>query len=199
MPALKNARHEAFACAIVKGMTAAAAYVAAGYKADDGNAIRLTGNDKVAARIAELKGEAAGDAVMTAKEVLEGLSVLARSNMQDYVGALGQVLDVGQLTREHAAAVHELTIDTYMEGHGDDAEPVKRVKLKLYDKRAALVDLGRHHGLFKDKLEHTGKDGNPIETKDVTPRSDLDAARRIAWLLNAAASAPPPEKDKPDG
>jgi hypothetical protein len=35
-------------------------------------------------------------------------------------------------------------------------------------------------------------------TKEV---SDLDAGRRIAWLLNAAASAPvaPSEKDEPNG
>jgi phage terminase small subunit len=30
------------------------------------------------------------------------------------------------------------------------------IKVKLHDKRAALVDLGRHLGLFKDKVEHSG-------------------------------------------
>lgn len=33
------------------------------------------------------------------------------------------------------------------------------LKLKLHDKRAALVDLGKHLGLFRDRLEVTGKDG----------------------------------------
>jgi phage terminase small subunit len=99
-----------------------------------------------AARVAELKDEAARGAVLTTREVLEGLSRLAVSNMQDYVGAHGQLLDMSQLTREHAAALQEVTIDTYMDG----AREVKRVKFKLYDKRAALVDLGRHYKLFTD-------------------------------------------------
>jgi phage terminase small subunit len=142
MPQLKNSRHEAFARAIVKGQAAGVAYMTAGYKRDDANALRLTRNDKVAARIAELKEAAADATIMDRRETLQGLTMLARSNMQDYIGAHGQLLDISQLTREHAAAIHELITETYVEGHGEDAEPVKRVKLKLYDKRAALVDIG---------------------------------------------------------
>jgi phage terminase small subunit len=50
-----------------------------------------------------------------------------------------------------------------MDGSGENAREVKRVKLKLADKRAALVDLGRHHRLFTTKFEHGGKDGGPVE------------------------------------
>ena len=38
MPALKNPRHEAFAQAVARGMSASAAYVEAGYKANRHNA-----------------------------------------------------------------------------------------------------------------------------------------------------------------
>jgi len=38
------------------------------------------------------------------------------------------------------------------------------LKIKLYDKKSALTDLGKHFGLIKDLHEHTGKDGGPIET-----------------------------------
>jgi hypothetical protein len=38
-------------------------------------------------------------------------------------------------------------------------------KIELYDAHASLVDIGKHHGLFKETIEHTGKDGGPIETK----------------------------------
>lgn len=54
---LKNARHERFATAIASGMPASRAYVEAGYAANDGNAVRLKGNEKVAARIAELEAK----------------------------------------------------------------------------------------------------------------------------------------------
>ncbi|WCA57781.1 terminase small subunit [Agrobacterium tumefaciens] len=30
------------------------------------------------------------------------------------------------------------------------------IKLKLHDKRAALVDIGKHLGMFTDKIEHSG-------------------------------------------
>lgn len=52
---LKNARHERFATAIAHGMPANQAYVEAGFAYNEGNAIRLKGNEKVAARIAELE------------------------------------------------------------------------------------------------------------------------------------------------
>lgn len=151
MPALDNARHEAFARAMVEGKSAVAAYVAAGYRktSADANATRLMENDGVSIRIAELKAEAAKGSVLTAQQVLEGLSRLAGSNMADYVGAHGQFLDVAQLTRDQAAAVQEVTIETRTQ----DDTLVTRTKLKLYDKRAALTDLGRHYGLFKDKLD----------------------------------------------
>lgn len=37
------------------------------------------------------------------------------------------------------------------------------LKIKLHDKRAALVDIGKHLGMFAEKVEHTGKDGGPIQ------------------------------------
>jgi phage terminase small subunit len=40
--------------------------------------------------------------------------------------------------------------------------------------------LGKHIGMFKDRLEVTGKGGGPIETVDMTP---TEQARRIAFAL----------------
>lgn len=40
--------------------------------------------------------------------------------------------------------------------------------------------LGKHLGMFKERVEHTGKDGGPIETAEV---SDRDIAQRAAFLL----------------
>jgi phage terminase small subunit len=44
----------------------------------------------------------------------------------------------------------------------------------------SLELLGKHLGMFPDKVEHTGANGGPIETKDV---SENEAARRIAFIL----------------
>lgn len=38
------------------------------------------------------------------------------------------------------------------------------IKLKLHDKRAALVDIGKHLGMFTDKVEHSGSVAITFET-----------------------------------
>jgi hypothetical protein len=46
-----------------------------------------------------------------------------------------------------------------------------------------LTTLARWHGKLNDRVEHTGKDGGPIETKDV---SNLDLCRQWLVLLRKA-------------
>ena len=55
MPPLQNARQEVFAQHLAEGKTKSQAYFLAGYSADDGNACRLTGKDKVKRRVVELQ------------------------------------------------------------------------------------------------------------------------------------------------
>ena len=57
MPALKNPRHEAFAQAHARGMSASASYVEAGYKANRHNAAALARKEHISVRVAELQEE----------------------------------------------------------------------------------------------------------------------------------------------
>jgi hypothetical protein len=57
MPALKNPRHEAFAQALARSMSASAAYVEAGYKANRHNAAALAREKHIRTRVAELQKE----------------------------------------------------------------------------------------------------------------------------------------------
>jgi phage terminase small subunit len=198
MPILRNNRHEAFARAIVEGSSGRAAYGAAGYRAKgaaaDANASRLLGNAKVSSRIAELKGVAAQASTVEATRVLDELAKLAFANMADYmrVGPDGDpVLDFSKLTRDQAAALVEVTVEDYLDGRGEDARQVRKVKFKLADKRGPLTDLGKHLGLFKERVEHSGPDGGPVEVKQV---SDIEAARWIGRLLSKVAG--PAKKDE---
>jgi phage terminase small subunit len=89
MPILKNCRHEAFARAIVRGSSATAAYIEAGYSrigAQPGGS-RLLSKGIISARILELKTQAAVGAVATSRQVLEELTKLALANAADYVNA----------------------------------------------------------------------------------------------------------------
>jgi phage terminase small subunit len=91
--------------------------------------------------------------------VIGELKKIAQANMMDYMRATpggDPYLDFSQLTKEQAAALAEVTVDDYVEGRGENARQIKRVRFKLCDKRAALVDLGRHLGMFTDNVRHSG-------------------------------------------
>jgi hypothetical protein len=74
VPTLSNSRHERFAQAFAVGESASSTYASAGYRYDRGNASRLTTNDSVAGRVAELHGAAVARAVITAEEVIGTLA-----------------------------------------------------------------------------------------------------------------------------
>src|SRR6476469_1187319 len=57
MPALSNARHEAFARALAAGKTQLEAYALAGFKPNSGNASPLAQHPDLGARVAELQAE----------------------------------------------------------------------------------------------------------------------------------------------
>lgn len=40
-------------------------------------------------------------------------------------------------------------------------------KIELYDAQTALIQLGKHHRLFTEKVEHSGPDGGPIQVREV--------------------------------
>lgn len=66
-----------------------------------------------------------------------------------------------------------------------------KVSIELYDAQAAQALLGRHHKLFVDRTELTGKDGAPIEVND--------ARSRLATILEKRAAAAAAESDtEPD-
>jgi phage terminase small subunit len=54
MGPLANQRHERFALFLAQGKTATEAYVLTGYKANDGNASRMKGNERILARVQEM-------------------------------------------------------------------------------------------------------------------------------------------------
>jgi hypothetical protein len=57
MPALKNPRHEAFAQALARSMSASAAYGQVGFKPHRANAATLARKEHISVRVAELQEE----------------------------------------------------------------------------------------------------------------------------------------------
>jgi len=195
MPVLKNRKHELFAQEVAKGAAGAAAYKKAGYtfKAPDVGmkaASRLLNSVDVQARVKELQTRAAEKTEITIASVITELAKIGFSNMEAYFRSNEDgdpVLDFSTLTSEQKAAMSEITVETYLEGRGEDARTVKKVKFKLHDKKGALVDIGRHLGAFRDKLEISGPNGGPVETANLhmTPAQAQEAYANLLKNANA--------------
>lgn len=108
MPALSNAKHELFAQALAKGKTQIEAYAEAGYAPNDANANRLTGNDRVAARVAELQERAATRTEITVASITERLLAIATKGER---ASDASMLSVGRAALMDAAKLNGLVID----------------------------------------------------------------------------------------
>lgn len=58
---------------------------------------------------------------------------------------------------------------------------MKRIKFKLMDKKGALVDIGKHFGMFVQKIEH----GGPGDFSDMSEDELLDLDEQLACEIEA--------------
>ena len=179
MPALKDGRKEAFALAVARGSTLAKAYAdiwrsTAKQKSLGVIASNLANVPAVRDRIAEIQTQLVTKTDITAQRVLEELAKIGFASYGDFltVDENGRTnVDVSKLTKEQLAAISEMQIDTTEDGK-------QRIKVKLHDKRAALMDIGKHLGMFRDKIEVSGPDGGAIQVKKRIDVNLLDQDER---------------------
>lgn len=185
-----TAKQKRFVDEYLVDLNATQAAIRAGYSAKTARSVgseNLTKPD-IASAIEKRQKRLADKYEVNQERIVAELARIGFANMQDYMraGPDGDpYLDFSDLTRDQAAALAEVTVEDFKDGRGEDARDVRRVKFKLHDKRAALVDLGKHLGMFKDRVEHTGPNGGPIEHKDVSARDEL-ASRLEALAGNAS-------------
>lgn len=187
-------KHERFCQAVSEGMTGAEAYLWAGYKCSSraaaANANRLLKNDNVAARIQELSVKrreidakatqiAIEKLAITKERILSELAKIGFADIRKAVkwhGSLikeednaegGDTLVIKNTYSNHVSLISSEEIDD--ETAGAIAEisqsPTGGLKIKLHDKRAALVDMGKHLGMFVDTHKHIGDPDNPLVTR----------------------------------
>jgi phage terminase small subunit len=82
MPALKNHKHEWFAQALAKGKSQAEAYADAGYSPSEPNASRLTRNDKVQTRVAEIQARSAIKTEVTLASLMQEAGEIQAAAME---------------------------------------------------------------------------------------------------------------------
>lgn len=182
MPVLKNPKHEKFAQALAEGASQYAAHGLAGYNPHRGNAFKLAHNADIIARVAELQQRIStirheanlqADEIITQRyaiskeKILDELARIAFANILDYIriGNDGMpYVDFSAVDRDKGIAIQEVSceVSTVMEvdEHGERVPvQVRKAKFKLYDKQRALIDLGKHLGMFREQVvvEHRGE------------------------------------------
>lgn len=183
-------------------LNATQAATRAGYSAKTANeqGARLLANASVAKAISDAQERRSHRTNITQDQVLRELAKIGFVDIRKVVtwtnGCTGFNEDEAEETGEVRLSVANFVMLTPSDQIDDEtAAAIAEVsqtkdgalKVKLHDKRAALVDIGRHLGMFKDKVEVTGKDGNPIEIDQV--RNDADAFTRSITRLASRARA----------
>ena len=144
MPALKNIRHERFCLELIKGKSATEAFVKAGYKDNPQNAGRLTKNEMVRRRIAELSEKVEERALVSVERLTQEYARLAYSDVTDVVEFDGRKMTLkpsASLSPDVTAAISEVR-------HTKEG-----IVVKFHNKVAALDALARHKGMFKENID----------------------------------------------
>ena len=90
--------------------------------------------------------------------VIQRLMNIADANMGEIMDKLRKNdYDLSCLTFNERYAISAVTDEVYMEGRGEDAQEIKKVKVTGRDNVAALIALCRKLGLFVEKVEVSGE------------------------------------------
>jgi phage terminase small subunit len=114
----------------------------------------LTKPDIAAAIAAHIAG------IMPAGEVLTRLAGHARGTMADFINVEQETLD---LNKAHGNDKLHLV----KKFSRSETKYGTNISIELYDAQAALALLGKHHGLFTEKVEHSGPGGGPIPVREI--------------------------------
>lgn len=166
-----NDRQAEFVRQYLVDLNATQAAIRAGYspKTANRNGPRLLSNAVVAAAVTEAMAKRAEETKLSADSVVQELARLAFANMLDYIRITQDgdpAVDLSRITRDQAAAILEVQVEDYLDGRGEDAREVRRVKFKLADKKGALELLGKHLQMFTERVDVTSK-GEKLEGAQV--------------------------------
>ena len=126
-------------------------------------------NGKVAARIEGLRRNLNRKLEISAENALREIARIAFSDIRRLFDQEGNLKKITALDDDTAAAIASIDIVTKMNGE----ENVRIIKIKLWDKNAAMEKLGKHFRMFVDKVEHSADDGLTRLLREIDGRTRL--------------------------
>jgi phage terminase small subunit len=154
-----NQKQKAFATEYVIDYNATQAAIRAGYseKAAYNQGNRLMKNDEVQAMIGELEEAASERTAITKDMVVKELAKIAFVDPRKLYDEEGRPKDISFLDPDTAAALSSVDIYEEFNYNGDEKELMGYTKkYKWADKLRALEMLGKHLGMFTDKVHVEG-------------------------------------------
>lgn len=120
------------------------------------NSSRLLTKANIKEYIAERMEERAKRTEVTQDRVIKEFAKIAFLNPKNLFDDDGCLKDISEIDDITAGAIAGIEVFEEYQGYGEDREYIGRTKkIKIADKVKALENLGRHLGIFKDKLEVT--------------------------------------------
>lgn len=160
-------------------LNATQAAIRAGYspKTAEQQGPRLLGKVGVAQAIAEGVAARSQRTAIDADRVVRELARIGLADLRRLMTWDGEAVRFrpsDELTEDEAAAIAAVESETITRTDEDGSTETKvKLKLRLWDKNAALTNLGRHLGMFVDKTEHSGKvETGPPVLEVIVKRSD---------------------------
>ena len=155
-------KQERFCKEYVIDLNGTKAAIRAGYseKSAKEEASRLLTNANIEARVKELQSGIGERLEITADMVVKELWALGVYNVKDFVKDDNTIAQLANLERDTVKPVTGIKVTEKTVHFDGGEETTVTTELKLADKRAALVDVGRHIGLFE-------KDNKQKATPDV--------------------------------
>ena len=154
-----NQKQKAFATEYVIDYNATQAAIRAGYseKAAYNQGNRLMKNDEVQAMIEELEEASSERTAITKDMVVKELAKIAFVDPRKLFDEGGRPKDIRFLDPDTAAALSSVDIYEEFDYNGDEKELMGYTKkYKWADKLRALEMLGKHLGMFTDKVHVEG-------------------------------------------
>lgn len=139
-------KQQVFVDEYLKSFNATRAAKAAGYS--EHTAAQIGAENLIKPQIKAAIDQRLTESAMSANEVLMRLAKQARGSMADYV----KIIDGANVPMiDWARAAKDGMLDNMSEIKIEEG----KITFNLYDAQAALVHLGRHHGLFINKTDVT--------------------------------------------
>ena len=174
MPILKNPKQETFAQGLASGISAAAAYAAAGFKGDRRAASKLRHRDDIGRRVVEI-ARVRSDIAEKAQALALERAVEKRALSIEYV--LDTLMDNVEICMGRKSIPTKL----FMKG----TETVAQVDITKHDPAGVVASctlLGKHLGMFTERSEIKVEDKSDV----ADPQVRLQLAREILFMIAKA-------------